>query len=50
MQDEGVFTYPNFLMIAPLAIVSGIPATVPMARDIPIVSFVEPRSSRNQKR
>ena len=37
-------------MIAPLAIVSGIPAIVPTARDIPIVSFVEPKSSRNQNR
>ena len=42
--------YPNFLMIAPLAIVRGIPATVPIARDIPMVSLVDPRSSRNQKR
>jgi hypothetical protein len=31
-------------MIAPLAMVRGMLATVPMARDIPIVSFVEPRS------
>ena len=45
-----ISTYPNFFMIAPLAIVSGIPATVPIARDIPMVSFVEPKSSRNQKR
>ena len=37
-------------MIAPLAIVRGIPATVPIARDIPMVSLVDPRSSRNQKR
>ena len=44
------FNYPNFLMIAPLAIVRGIPATVPIARDMPMVSLVDPRSSRNQKR
>ena len=43
-------SYPNFLIIIPLAIVSGIPATVPIAREIPIVSLVEPRSSKNQKR
>ena len=42
--------YPSFLMIAPLAIVRGIPATVPIAREMPMVSLVEPRSSRNQKR
>ena len=45
-----MLSYPSFFMIAPLAIVSGIPATVPIAREIPMVSFVEPRSSRNQKR
>ena len=42
--------YPSFFMIAPLAIVRGMPATVPIAREIPMVSLVEPRSSRNQKR
>ena len=44
------FNYPNFLMIAPLEMVNGIPAIVPIARDIPIVSFVDPKSSRNQNR
>ena len=44
------FYYPNFLMIAPLAMVRGIPAIVPMAREIPIVNFVDPKSSRNQNK
>ena len=39
-----MYIYPKYLIIAPLAIVKGIPATVPIARDIPIVSLVEPRS------
>ena len=43
-------SHPNFFMIAPLAMVRGIPATVPIAREMPMVSLVEPRSSRNQKR
>ena len=43
-------SYPNFFIIAPLAIVRGMPATVPTAREMPMVSLVEPRSSRNQKR
>ena len=42
--------YPNFFIMAPLAIVRGIPATVPIAREMPMVSLVDPRSSRNQKR
>ena len=42
--------HPNFLMMAPLAMVRGIPATVPIAREMPMVSLVEPRSSRNQKK
>ena len=34
-------------MIAPLAMVRGMPARVPRAKEIPIVSLVEPRSLVN---
>ena len=36
--------YPKYFMMAPLAMVRGIPATVPTASEIPIVNLVEPRS------
>ena len=50
IMSENVVLYPNFLIMIPLAMVRGIPATVPIAREMPIVSLVEPRSSRNQNR
>ena len=37
-------------MMKALPMVRGTPAMVPTAKERPIVSLVEPRSSRNQKR
>ena len=43
-------TYPSLPMMKALPMVRGTPAMVPTAKESPMVSLVEPRSSRNQKR
>ena len=42
--------YPSLPMMKALPMVRGTPAMVPTAKESPMVSLVEPRSSRNQKR
>ena len=53
-QDDDIqrrcVVYPSLPMMKALPMVRGTPAMVPTAKESPMVSLVEPRSSRNQKR